>query len=748
MSIHLFGIRHHGPGSAASLLEALGDLQPDMVLLEGPPDGDPVADLALHPDMKPPVALLIYPVGPSPLKGGERLPPPPLEGGGPTEDIPPSSLGAYYPFADFSPEWNALRFALRQGIPVRFMDLPQAHQMAMDLERDVGVDALGELAQAAGYEDGERWWESLVEQRRGAQVFTAIAEAMAELRQGPPPQGREALREAWMRRTIRQAQKEGHQRIAVVCGAWHTPALDPRRWPSASHDDQLLKGLPKRKVEATWIPWTYDRLSFAQGYGAGVESPEYYHMLWDVLAGGGDVAVRWMVAAAQLLRAEDLPASPASAVEAVRLAHALAVLRGQPLAGLAELEEAARSVYCMGAETPLQLIRRKLVLGERLGSVPAEVPQVPLARDVAALQKRLRLPPEASHRDVDLDLRKPNDRERSQLLHRLNLLQIPWGKLGEARGTGTFRESWRLQWQPEFALELVQAAQWGSTVWEAATAFTAHQAEQCPDLTSLTALTEQVLLADLPQALAEVLAQLQERAALASDPAHLLEALPPFARILRYPDVRQTDAGMLTQVVGGMLERIAIGLPLACASLDDDAAEAMVKHFQPAQAALLALDNQDWLGLWRTTLATLADLVSLHGLVAGRAVWLLLDVGHLEPEQASRRLGLALSRATKADQAAAWVEGFLRDNGELLVHARELFAVLDDWVSQLSDERFIEVLPLLRRTFATFSPSVRHHLGQALRRDRAPTLASNSDIDEERALLVVPLLRQILGVSV
>jgi hypothetical protein len=34
--IHLFGIRHHGPGSARSVLSALTSLQPDIILLEGP----------------------------------------------------------------------------------------------------------------------------------------------------------------------------------------------------------------------------------------------------------------------------------------------------------------------------------------------------------------------------------------------------------------------------------------------------------------------------------------------------------------------------------------------------------------------------------------------------------------------------------------------------------------------------------------------------------------------------------------
>ncbi len=40
MTVEVFGIRHHGPGSARSLLRALEDFDPDAVLIEGPSDAD------------------------------------------------------------------------------------------------------------------------------------------------------------------------------------------------------------------------------------------------------------------------------------------------------------------------------------------------------------------------------------------------------------------------------------------------------------------------------------------------------------------------------------------------------------------------------------------------------------------------------------------------------------------------------------------------------------------------------------
>ena len=93
------------------------------------------------------------------------------------------------------------------------------------------------------------------------QVFDAVAEAMQSLRDHLPQKEdkREKLREAYMRKMIRQAERELYTAIAVVCGAWHAPALIDM--PTQKEDNELLKGLPKVKVECTWIPWTYNRLS-------------------------------------------------------------------------------------------------------------------------------------------------------------------------------------------------------------------------------------------------------------------------------------------------------------------------------------------------------------------------------------------------------------------------------------------------------------------------------------------------------
>lgn len=867
MSVHVFGIRHHGPGSARSLLRALEALAPDIVLVEGPPEADALLPLAVHAEMRPPVALLVY-------------------------DPADPRRAVHYPFATFSPEWQAIRYAMGRGVPVRFCDLPQTHQFApvevvsadpsipsptdgtaasedggsaasasaaaldgsdsadadpsadstsgdsidpsasadsapadlrsagpasadrigrsaspdavsagavdpstlsipasadpasadtgdasadppsaevadvdggdADAPVHVREDPLSWLARAAGQPDGERWWEQLVEHRRGDEgLFQAVLEAMAALREelALPEPLREQQREAYMRQQIRAAEREGFARIAVVCGAWHAPALV--RKAAVKDDAALLKGLPKTRLAVTWVPWTYGRLSFASGYGAGVTSPGWYDHLWATQEHDAEgVAIRWLTRAAQLLRDQDLSASTAQVIDAARLAGSVAALRGLALPGLAELNQAADAVFwgggaAEGTSLPLTLIHEHLVIGERLGAVPAETPAVPLQQDLAREQKRLRLAPEAGERVLELDLRKATDLDRSRLLHRLRLLGLEWGDDQRVHGKrGTFHEHWRLRWQPEFAVRIIEAAVWGNTVAGAADGRVRGEADRADDLPALTALLDRTLLAHLPSAARHLIARIDAEAARASDLRHLMGALPPLAEVLRYGDVRGTDTALLGHVVDGLVARIAVGLPLATASLDDDAAGAMAASVSAVHAAVTLLQDDGHRELWTDALLRVADGAGVHGHVQGRVVRLLLDVAAVDAEEAGRRLGLALSTASAPDAAGAWVEGFLAGAGLVLLHDARLFGILDGWLAGLDGDAFTQLLPLLRRTFSTFAAGERRGIGEMARRGApaasgpatAPA-ADGEDVDRERAARVLPLVTLLMGLS-
>jgi hypothetical protein len=742
LSVTVLGIRHHGPGSARSVAAALDDLVPDCVVIEGPPELDALVPLAAHPDLVPPVAGLVYAV-----------------------DSPRRS--AFYPFAVFSPEWVALRWALAHGVEVRFADLPAVHALApagsddgsdggsddarRGMPRRAGVrriDAVGELARAAGYDDPERWWEDAIEHRRDATLdrFAALSEAMAALRGAAPADEENDRREAAMRRVLRAVQRSGRERLAVVCGAWHAPALEERSWPAQAADNRVLARLPRTKVAATWTPWTAGRLAIASGYGAGVRSPGWYHHLFTTAE--EDVVPGWLVQVARALRAEGLDAAPASVVEATRLADALAAVRGRPSVGLSELDDATRAVLTDGSDLPLALIERKLVIGEGLGRVPEETPMVPLAADVARQQRSLRLKPTPTASVVQLDLRREAGLARSVFLHRLRVLGIGWAEqVSVGPTTGTFKEAWELQWRPELVVAVVEASGHGNTVLAAAEASVREQASAA-DLAGLAVLVEDCLLADLPAGLSDAVGVLAERTARQHDTLTLLRTVEPLARTCRYGDVRGADTAGIAHVLETVVLRASLGLRAACRALDDDGAAAVRDGVEGTQRGVALLDDPALTGPWQVALTRLGEDADVHGAVSGRVNRLLLDAGLVAPEEAARRLSRRLSTGADAEAGAAWLDGFLTGEALLLLHDDELLGAVDEWVAGVPEHVFDDLMPLLRRTFSRFEAAERRQIGAHLR-DRGTPRASAAplEVDLERARPAMELVARLLGLG-
>jgi hypothetical protein len=314
---------------------------------------------------------------------------------------------------------------------------------------------------------------------------------------------------------------------------------------------------------------------------------------------------------------------------------------------------------------------------------------------------------------------------------------------------GTFRETWTLRWRPELAIAIVDAALWGTTVSAAAAAKLLDGARSATDLQPLTEGVEHALLADLGDALPELLALLEAKAAVDHDVIRLMAALPALVRAVRYGDVRHTDTSAMSAVIDTLVVRICAGLPASVTSLADDAAAAHRRLIDAVHQAL-AVHARTPAGtasheLWIDTLRQLAHRRDLHGLLAGRLVRLLVDGGALPRAEAARRLALQLSIGVPPADKAAYAEGFLGGSGILLVHDAELLTILDTWVASLGEQDFLDVLPLLRRTFGAFSPAERQNIASRLKH-RGADAAAPTDSEPIDAELAAGVLRTVAGI--
>ena len=744
--LRILGIRHHGPGSAALLCKALDVLDPACVLVEGPPEGDALIQYASDPELKPPVAMLLH--------AAEE-----------------ASLASFMPFAEFSPEWQAMQWALRHKRRIRFFDWPAAVSLAQqkaaqeDPENappQLRPDALDLLASAAGYEDGETFWNGLIEQhgasgQEALSVFASIATAMTEARaqQGAEQSTRESIRnlqrEAFMRSNLRASLNEFEGNIAVVCGAWHISGL--RQATKPADDRALIKDLPRVKIEATWVPWTDSRLSALSGYGAGVISPGWYRHLWSLytrkqLPSPEEFASVWQSRTAFKLREQGYTAPTASAIEATRLALGLAAMRDLPMPGIAEMREASLAAMCDGNPVPLAMLEQKLYIGERVGEIGDRVPQNPLARDLTAWQRKTRLKPQDLELEIKLDLRSEAGLLKSTLLHRVNLINVPWGKLIDAQaGRGTFREVWVIKWDPAYSVSLAEALVYGITIEQASANATLKKAIETTSITELASLIQSSLVADLPETAASCIEQLQAVAVSSSDITDMMKAVSPLVRVLRYGTARRLPEDALRSLILSISVEINAGVRIGSRGLDEETAAARISAMETYDEALRLLGDDVLTSSWRNELGKIVAEDQVTPSIAGLSLRRLHDVRAWELENVAaefaRHTGLRQPK-----ESGAFLEGFLRGGSEVLLQDEPLLQLLDVWLCDLSDTDFTDSLPLLRRSMSSFDTVARRRMIEKVQRGRQQSTSAASHVSAESNSAfeaALPLLYKILG---
>ncbi|MFD7675557.1 vWA domain-containing protein [Streptomyces anulatus] len=509
----LIGVRHHAPSLAAALPALLDAAAPDVLLVELPAEFQPWLGWLAHEETEAPVALAAVPAdGPGPGSAGERGP-------------------AFYPFADFSPELVALRWAARNGVPAVACDLPLADRAWAGRGIDTPApvpDADSAPGQGEGRglsdalrsrltgRDGDDLWDRLVEAlapgstpealRRAALLTGWALRHEAEAR--GEVQGTDLVREACMRRHVAEALASG-RRPAVVVGAFHTPALLPSAAAAAGgpapEAAQAAEGAeaPDRAVVSgpgtdgrvhaaagtdtctvSLVPYTYPLLDSRSGYPAGIRDPEWQHTVLDA---AGDPAllhealIRTAVRVCAALREQGHPYGPADGREVVRVAGDLARLRGLPAPGRGELLEAVQTVLgrgeTYGTGRAVARALEQVLIGARTGRPAPAAPRSGLGPAVEAETEALALPgPEDAHektpRDLRLDpARSTLDRRRELLLRRLTVCGIPYaqeqGVAGAAGGEG-LTTRWQVRWTPATAAMLTAAGARGVTPAQAA----------------------------------------------------------------------------------------------------------------------------------------------------------------------------------------------------------------------------------------------------------------------------------------
>ncbi|WP_181384114.1 DUF5682 family protein [Streptomyces sp. NWU49] len=721
---YLVGVRHHAPSLAAAVPALLDGAEPEVLLVELPAEMQPWLPWLGHEETRAPVALAAAPGDGS--------------GGGP----------AFYPFADFSPELAAVRWAARRGVPVVACDLPLADRAWTEGRRAAGARAGGPGLAAAlrsrlTGRPGDDLWDRLVEAAapgsppealRRAALLTGWALREDAAASGGVPE-LDLRRERWMRARLAEATARG-ERAAVVVGAFHAPALvrqdageESEKEAGEENEEAATAAAARRPAWTTsLIPYTYALLDERSGYPAGIRDPEWQDM---VLRAAGDPAAleealtRAAVRVCAELRGLGHPSGPADAREIGRLASDLARLRGLPAAGRGELVEAVQTVLAQGEPygrgRAVARAMERVLVGTRSGHPAPQAPRSGLTPAVEAEVARLGLPGPATDgpspsRDLRLDpLRSDLDRRRELLLRRLTVCGVPYGEVREvvgACGAEALTSRWEVRWTPATAAVLTAAGVRGVTPAQAAEGVLRERRRLERDEGGPTA--------------AQALEGL-ERAAECGLAALADERLGDVADVL-------PGAGTLPELLAGLalLDRLRAGhVPGLGVEPDREARAAAVAELlteaavrqvdgltgseDPADAhALLELSHRaDLSGGIRLADALGRLCADGSPLMRGAAGAVRVLLGHEDARAFGDRVASWVDGATDPDSRAgltARLGGLLTAAGPLLEAAAPALEPLLTRVSELPDRAFLDRLPALRGGFDTLSPAARDRL--------------------------------------
>ena len=718
----LFGVRHHSPACSIALPALLAKYKPTALAIEMPTDLARWIEWLGHPDAEAPLAVAAV------SEGGDDL--------------------GFYPFADFSPELVAIRWARAADIPVYAIDLPAAWRPP----RDRNGEPLGIAARLRGADDDS--WEHMVEAAgvaaepervRRAALLYGWALRIDEAR-GDGVSTLDLVREAFMRETLAGLTAKKGARIACVVGAFHAAALLPKPtlW-SAPPPSELRK---REGMVSSLIPYAFELLDSRSGYPAGIRDPMWQQRLWatqkspDAAGIAADVAglvAACLVEITREVRHRGLPASVPDARAAAEVAISLAHLRGLPAPGRRELVEAVQTALShgelLGRGRIVAKAMQSVLVGHQRGRLAPETPRSGLGPHVAELMTELKLPMGAMPEPVDVrldPLRSPLDRRRHVALARMRACGIPYGTELEsiaAGGLESLTTSWRIKLTPATEAMIELAGLRGVTLKQASSGSLRAErgrldADDKLTAVSLVALTEGAAEAGAGELVGEMLAELTGPRLSEATLSELIALIALIDRILAGhivalpADADDAVPGEIDHFVMPPLDRDAM-LNTAVASVLGLAGSESLDDAKALSELVRVLERPEHATLGDSRLRWSIDQLVATGtpVIVGAASVIQVLIHTTTPEALSISIGAWLDGATDLDSRrilANKLRGALSIAAPLFEGSPVFLAGLIERVENLPDGEFLVRVAALREGFETLSNASRRRLLRVL----------------------------------
>ena len=704
-----FGIRHFSPAGAYFLRQFLDEVKPSLVLIEGPADFDFLIEDIVSKKLVPPFAIMAY-----------------------TKEAPIDTI--LYPFAEYSPEYQAILWARENNTECHFFDLESDIILGLEKKNDdtQEEEIISETNPKKSIEtDMEGFWERTLEQSEDMHAYRAGSALFGEsIRKDTNADDksfiRDTVRESFMKRKIKEYIEKGFdtEKIVAITGAFHTSAIENLEGVMS---DKEYKGLERRESNITLMPYSYYRLSKRAGYGAGNAAPAYYELLWQGFL-NGDITYherKYLSSLAKYMREHGGIVSSAQVIEATRLARELAVIRGGSVPTLEDLKDA--SITCMGGGSfgEMAMGFAETDIGKKIGSVPQDAMQTSIQSDFTTKLKQLKLEKykELVATPLQLDLRENLrvkseesaflDLNRSFFLYRLVVLGIDFAKIKKSnQDNATWAENWILQWTPEAEIQIVESVLKGDTIVDAVAFVLGEKLSEATKISDIAEVIEAAFNCGLPKIVEGAKRSLDEMTNGAIAMCDIADTVSKLSNMISFGDIRKLDREPLVPIVKRLCIRASLML-VGESACDDIAAATLADDIQKIHSVFMMQDFLDE-SFWFDKLIELSNRDDLNTKISGLATAILLDAGKIDELTLRMEVSRRLSMGMPAELGANWFAGLSMRNHYALIGRLTLWESLSEYLDTLDEEEFRRSVVFLRRAFVEYSAKEKDMIAENL----------------------------------
>lgn len=774
--IKLLPVRHHSPACARQVQRMIEQWQPRAVLIEGPDTACSLIPAMIDPATKAPFAVyysyddtagavseekekyrcyypfLDYSPELAALRAG-------------------SALGAQVAFIDLP--YGDILAASQAGKGIRQEGDKSNYNDDYLLSRSAYVQR---LCEKTGLRSFDEFWEKYFEleglEQDGETWFDNLLAYCRQARESTPPEQLKEegclAREAYMAKKILDVARElagedaALHRILVVTGGFHTSALAQRLGGMDAEETAggnfAQTDLPKKLVSAKdqgvyLMPYSMEAADALNGYASGMPFPGFYQEIWEHVQEGEQEEMQpyvravldMIVATGKAVRRAEGSASTYDEICACSMAEGLAALRGKPQPGAYELQDVVLSCFVKGeynlaTDEPMRLLRRQMT-GRRVGELCQGAGEPPLLQDFRAQCKRYGLQTSSTlENDVTLSIfGKKKHRQMSMFFHRLLFLQAPYARrekgpnLQTGRDRNLMREIWKYKWNAQVMAALIDASVYGGTVEEAARGVAQEQLKKAVYAREGALLLTQVLEMGLEGQQEQVYGKLQELLMSDTDFYSLAEALRSLTmvqQLRRLYDSELEIQGMMQTCIRRLLGL----LPNMTRVKEEDMARCMeavkllyqvigrMEREESSHGNKADTDNEA-AGEWQSedtlmdnyfeTLLTMdrdSEIqAGVHGCIHG-----LLYGGGRESVTQTQQVCRGYLTGTREQQlkTAMFFRGLFYGAKDLVFVGDTFLRMLDEFLMQVGEEDFMQLLPELHMAFTYFTPAETDRIAQ------------------------------------